>query len=94
VGKEKEMCVSEEMLNNFLQGMTIDHIRAYSDTARADEGDDITGLQVWFPNGAFLAAYPRGNKLHVDLCGPDAPEREQLRDCWEADIHAPPPEIP
>jgi hypothetical protein len=74
------------MLNNFLQGMTIDHIRAYSNTTRAAEGDDITGLQVWFPNGSFLAVYPRGNKLSVDLYGPNAPEQQQLRELWEHDI--------
>jgi hypothetical protein len=66
--------MKEQVLNKFVEGQKIAHVRIYENS-----------IQIWMENGAFIAA-SADDKIKVRLEGPDPPEREIMREMWDASI--------
>lgn len=80
------MCITEETLNHFLAGATLEAtqpIKMYGDNR----------IQIWLENGSFLSIHIEGDILHFDLLGPGPPENEELRIVWEGEGFGPPPDF-
>jgi len=64
--------MDEQAVNKFFQGARIEYIFVY---------DEVVHVQA--DNGAMLAlSVSETDGIDVDILGPDAPEREQMRDRW------------